>query len=161
MIKKLAGIVGLAFMVVIMLASNVFSIVHLCDIQFNFDFTYILYLNTQNFEHPHADVTKNGSGLIVRTSGEHALQVATAAQVFSGEAMEFDAIWLDEALNTLNNRLNMSPVNSYTVGDIQIFNYFSSKLSTFVTVDGQRSNIQVAIREDRVVIGIPMILHSF
>jgi len=64
-----------------------------------------------------------------------------------------------EDLNNICDKLGLIIVKKYNVGNINMIEGVSSRVKYFI--DGRRENIQIAIEENNIMIGSPIIYGSY
>ena len=99
-----------------------------------------------------------GFSFIYFTSSQNAGELR---QYFS--RIDGESVTVNSRLNTKSvlRELNAKEVSRSTIGELSIVYAYSPRISTFITQNGKRINIQIATREDRTTIGLPVILGSY
>ena len=118
--------------------------------------TYIY--TTENLVAPECTSIPSGNGYIIKCDStcSHALLTQLNKNKVLGVSFEIPNC----DFNTLTQKLNLQLICSQIVEDIVFVYGYSPRLSKFITVDGEKINIQVAKRGDIVKVGYPLILDS-
>ncbi|MCL2540135.1 MAG: YwmB family TATA-box binding protein [Firmicutes bacterium] len=107
-----------------------------------------------------AKVIKNGNGYIVSTSAQHAASLQRMLPPAEGQSITFSGNIGN--MESILSRLNATVVSRQDIGGEIVNCYaYSSGFNKSVLVDGQKINLQVAVRNGTVTLGTPLILGSF
>ena len=124
------------------------------------DAEYCFYVNSLPVRlSPQADVVANGSGYIVAVSGQYADVVFKELNKIEGYSFKFEGS-ANGAEKVLAG-LRASVVSKEELGDISLCYAYSGLINNFITLDDTKINIQIALRDGFVTVGIPLILGSF
>lgn len=106
------------------------------------------------------NIIKNGNSCIVKCDSVHANQVKQKLENISGESITIN-MPTNKQIELISNYLQNKTIKTEVVDGIEIiYGYDATKLM-YVMVDGQKTNIQVAINKNNITIGYPLILGSF
>lgn len=101
------------------------------------------------------DVTKCGELKIINGTTEFANSLKF--NDFLGQMLEFNKIDFDSFISSNN----IEVLSTEKVEDITIYNCYVSSLPKFVVVKNKRVNMQIAITNECVKVGYPLILGGF
>lgn len=134
----------------------------LVDFCFANNATYVLILSHQNLpSNEQFIVTQNGNGLVVKTQKNNARKLLNAASNFVGEAWEIEGQNQEQVVKEITKKLNLKVIGYEQVNSITVLNAYTSKIGYYVLNGNEKQNVQIAMRDNFVVVGSPLILHSF
>lgn len=81
----------------------------------------------------------------------------TSFEISSGEVVHLNIDDLDVVLNALNLEVH----SKQEISGRTIIEGYSAKLSDYIVIDNMKTNIQIAISEDDLIVGYPLINSSF
>ena len=134
---------------------------NLSDFTFGENYNYFMYLNQQTFTAQNCTTVSSGNLLIIKTQNQYAKYVFSMAQNVEGEAVEITTTNTKQALNHICQTLNAKYVDFEQVGEIEIYYFYSPNLQNYVLKQNNKINLQVAVHQNIVIAGYPLILHSF
>ena len=132
----------------------------LSSVSASYEGTYTFY-TLENFEDEQVEVIQCGNGFLVSCDNQVATEIYTELdkELLQGESFCFDGDLQD--IYQLLYKLNVTETSIEQVEDIYIIYGYSSMLGNSVEVDGEKINIQIALREDIITVGTPLILGSY
>lgn len=117
--------------------------INLCDLKV--EGTYYLYLLSS--EQPLTSSVENAKSLINGKEGVSAEMIETT--------------WTDTLFSELNQTLNLKIIQEEKVCDRQIYYGYSDKLKDSITIAGCKSNLQIVVFENKVMLGYPIIYNGY
>jgi hypothetical protein len=124
------------------------------------NYTYYFYTTSVQNNISHASVVKNGNATIVSCSARYSCEVKSKLDGILGESVEISNPTNADFL-ALKNFVGNDIVFTEDVDGIHIVYAYSSNLTGYVMVNGQKVNIQIAKNGNILTIGYPLILGSF
>ena len=128
----------------------------------NFDcgvINYYAYVNNlTNVDFAKYNVVVNGKGAIIKTSHKNAKQVLLEGYDIAGECVELDKNY---GLNNIINKLNLKIESEELINGLKVYVGYSNKLPSYILSNNNKINIQIATTKNSVLVGYPLILHSF
>lgn len=121
--------------------------------------TYILYTNKMQTNLTNCTVVKNGNGSIVFSSFSEAGNIYNLATGVCGEAVEIENTNIN--IHTILNKLKAKIKSVQQIQHGQVYNCYSKKFSGGLWDNGNKVNLQIAVNQNKIVIGYPLILHGF
>lgn len=91
---------------------------------------------------------------VINKNDVHILEISNS---YSNEVLHFDKDKLQEILNCLDLEIHSENL----VADRMILEGYSQKLNNYVVVNNLKTNIQIAISDDEIIVGYPLISGSF
>lgn len=120
---------------------------------------YITFYLDKEINLPYAVTTESGLGYEMKAEAIYAKEVRKTL----GDAIKGESIKVRGGKDTANAFLNYyeaTVISSQIIGDNEYIYAYSRQLKDYVTVGGAKINIQIAISEDEILIGTPLILGS-
>mgnify|MGYP002515376727 FL=1 len=124
------------------------------------NYTYTFYANEVANTISNAKVIKNGNTSIVRCEANYVNSVRNCLSDVLGESVVVKNP-SKEQMQKILNYLKNKTLRSEIVDETNIVYAYDETLNRYIMLDGQKSNIQVAIRNDAVTIGYPIIFGDF
>ena len=136
-----------------------FSIV-ICALLFAFAMFYEINLAELPFSGEYFLYTVDVAGRFeIQTTEGNAEELLSVTNIVLGEGYLFDA---DEvSLSDILNYFDAKIISTCRIGDLLVKNCFSSRLGDYVMQGDKKVNLQIAITDDCIKIGYPLILDSF
>ena len=122
--------------------------------------TYFFCTNKVDNNMISANVIDNGSGCIVVCEYEHCKSIKSILPVVYGESIRITN-YSSSTLNYVLNKYMDSVVKTEQIDDFYFIYSFDVTLPRYVTLDGHKVNIQVAISKSEINIGYPLILNGY
>jgi hypothetical protein len=153
----------LCLSILIILAITNFSVKnnYLFEVNFNDNYLYYLYLNNTNFEFSNCEEIINGNGLIVKTTKHNAKNCFYNSVGILGEAVQIFTNNPKLKLNEITNLLKIKNVNSYVINNILVIEGYTNLINIYILNNNKKVNVQIAINKNSIIVGCPLILHSF
>lgn len=122
--------------------------------------TYCFYTQNASFDIPNTTKIKNGMGNIIKCQLRFADETKQKLDVIFGESICLQNY--DENQKSLLVQ-NVSPITKKieSIEKIKIFYCYDSLLPRFVCVFGQKINLQIAISNNAITVGYPLILGDY
>lgn len=134
---------------------------NLCEFGFSKEYTYVLYTPEKVLPNGSYEVTQNGNGFIIKTAQKNAATLLKNARHVSGEALEFITTEGEVLAKEIVKKFNLITVSYEQVEDTVIINGYSKLLQHFILINHEKVNLQIAYHKNAVIVGYPLILHSF
>ena len=99
-----------------------------------------------------------GFSFIYFTRSEDAAELRRLFTRIDGESITLD---IKQSTSEILKKLQARQVSRDRIGDLTTIYAYSPKVPTYIIVDGERINIQIAQANNRTLIGFPIILGSF
>jgi len=103
-------------------------------------------------------VTNIGIGFIYTTSSRNAVQLRAKFTQIDGESIILDNFKDPQKILDI---LGYTQVSTQDMGGLHTVYAYSGRGRDFITSNGQRINLQIAVRAGRVTVGWPVILGSY
>ena len=106
-------------------------------------------------------MTNIGNGFIVRTHPNNVSYVKSKISNILGESVKFNSSF--SKIEKIINLYNIKVIKDEKVGEIySLYGYSTnSNLTNMISVDGEKTNIQIAFNNNFMVIGTPIILGDY
>jgi len=132
----------------------------LSEVSALYEGTYTFYTMEQ-FEDDRVDIVQSGNGFLINCDNNLASEIYNSLnkEYLQGESFSFSGD-VQDVYSILSN-LNVTQNKVEQFSDLYIVYGYSPLLENSVEVDGEQINIQVALRENIVTIGTPLILGSY
>ena len=124
------------------------------------NYTYSFYTNKLENQIPNAKTIKNGNTSIVRCEANYVQSVRNCLSDVLGESVVVKSP-SKEQMKRILAYLKDKTFRSEVVDKTEIVYAYDETLNRYIMIDGQKSNIQVAIKNDLVTIGYPIIFGDF
>ena len=103
-------------------------------------------------------VTNIGIGFVYTTTSSNAAALRAKFNQIDGESIVLSTFKEPSRILAL---LGYTKVSTQTLSDLHTIYAYSGRGRDFITSEGTRINLQIAVRGDRVTVGWPVILGSF
>ncbi len=124
--------------------------------------TYVVVTKRHSYpEYEGVQVVQNGNTSILTTTYETAKMLHKTLNQVQAQAWEMETSNGKEFVKQLVRNLNVQWFDSYCVGELYVLNGYTNHLNGFVRVGKHKQNLQVAMTQNKVVIGYPLLLHSY
>ena len=156
--KKLIKYFLIVVIVVIAIPSKQTGLEDLID-KLNLNNVKNIYYTTYSAEIENATLTQCGSAVFVESDVEHCKQVKSELHSINGQSLSFEGD--SELYNQLIAYLFHNVVLTENVSNVKCCYGYNNKLNNFITIDGKTINIQIALNNNKITIGTPVILGSY
>ncbi len=123
------------------------------------DASYTFYTKTPVSSLNNVTVVQNGNMYLVNCSANDAFEVKSKLNNIEGESITFQGT-KNDALNFFN-KYNYEVIYSEMVENIFIIYAYCPQIQNHVFVNNQKTNLQLAINNQKITIGTPLILGSY
>lgn len=155
---ELRRIILLALCLMLVIGLTFFEKTSLSEVSFDSGDYYFVYINHKNYlPTSGVQVIDNGQGLILKTSFSNAKELRSKVTGVLGEAVETSTYSSEQIINMLQAK----KVSQENLQDALVILAYSNKLDGFLSVNNVHVNVQIAVKQDSVIVGYPLILHSF
>ena len=122
---------------------------------------YTIYCLNVDKNIKNAEVTNIGNGFIVRTHPNNVSYVKSKISNILGESVKINSSF--SKIEKIINLYNIKVIKDEKVGEIySLYGYSTnSNLTNMISVDGEKTNIQIAFNNNFMVIGTPIILGDY
>lgn len=122
--------------------------------------TYYFYVNQSNLKLSDANVTICGNASIVQCNAKNAVNIKNKLNCISGESVRLKK-YSSKTLNDILSIYCHNVVDEDLIDNYKIYYCYDESLSKFVNIDSRKVNIQIAVSDDEINIGYPLILNGF
>ena len=165
MFKKIFKVKYLNMKKFILLTIFIFSLIlldspySLSALSKSYDGTHTFYCS-ENFFCNDAQTTKNGNGYLICVNTKKAEKLKEQLKNnCQGESFCFVGDYQD--LTSILKKLNAQTIKEETFDDFCVIYGFSPKLKSYIYIDNQKVNVQIALNKNKITVGSPLILGSF
>lgn len=106
-----------------------------------------------------AKLTKCGNAIFVESEIDYCKQIKSQLSNINGQSVSFCGN--EQLYNMLISNLFNNIVLSEQVSNVKCCYGYNNKLNNNINIDGQTINIQIAINQNKITIGTPVILGSY
>ena len=124
------------------------------------NYTYSFYTNGIANLIPNAKIIKNGNTSIVRCEANYVSSVRNCLSDVLGESVVVKNPSKEQVKKILNYLQNKT-FRSENIDETHIVYAYDETLNRYIMLDGQKTNIQVAMKNDTITIGYPLIFGDF
>ena len=128
--------------------------------KYNEEITYFFYAKTVNKQVANAKYISSGNSYIICCDFNDATFVKKHIDDVIGESVRIKNCSLNSINKILFDYKNYI-IDKQQLDDYTIFLCYDDKLSNFIFIDGQKVNIQIAVKNAEINIGYPLILNGF
>ena len=122
--------------------------------------TYFFYTTSLNFQIPNAKITSCGNGSIVACNAKDSTSIKKILPNIYGESIRIKN-YTSETLKDIINKYGSNIVKKELVDNYDIILCFDNSLPNFVTIDETKVNVQIAISQNEINVGYPLILNGY
>lgn len=153
----------LIFVLVLLLiiALNLFKNINLAYLTISQNATYVLNCYDQNQHLNNVERVFNGNITIIKTNKENAKQVFKNSNKIISESWEIETSTPQNVVDELIKNLKIEVISYEKLDGILVINGYTKMIKNYVVNNGEKQNIQIAQRENFVVLATPLILHSY
>lgn len=101
------------------------------------------------------ETIKNGAGCVIKTDVENAKKINKKINNCSGFSIEF----YSENISDFLNEINIIKIEK--ISDLTIYYGYFNGLINSINIENKKINIQIAINNEKIVIGSPIILGDY
>lgn len=151
---KVSALLFISF--IILFCSPAYTLI---DIAKNLNGTCYIY-TYQYYETENVETVQNGNGYILSMDTENAKKVYCNLDKGSIQGISIQFTDADFELSKLIKKLKISVIFNEKLENFTFIYGFSPAFDDFVTYNGEKINIQIAIKNSDIHIGVPLILGS-
>ena len=122
--------------------------------------TYFYYTSQKNIDFKNATIIDCGSAYIVKCDILDAKNVKNNLDNVLGESVRISVFSIDESQSIIS-KYQSRILYKENIDDYCIYYCYDSSLPKFVSINGQKINIQIAVKQNTIDIGYPLILNGF
>lgn len=122
--------------------------------------TYYFYTSSINYQISGAKITSCGNGSIVSCNAEDSQKIKKILPYIYGESVRIKNYDNDTLKNIIQNYTKNLVKKEY-IDDYNFMLCYDKSMPNFVTIDNQKVNVQIAISQNEINIGYPLILNGF
>lgn len=156
--KKLLFFTGL---ILILFLLNVVQKQPLHKYNFSSNAEFVLTTYDKVNNNSYWSVVNGGGVYFVSTTAENVPLLLANVNGFIGQSWKIPTTEKSAVLNVIFNTLKVAAFSVEQVGGTVIYNGYSSLISDFVFNGDNKQNLQIAVLENSIMIGSPLILNSY
>lgn len=121
---------------------------------------YYFYTSKLNFEIKNAQIVSNGNASIVVCDAKESKNVKSQLTNIYGESVRISN-YSQNTLMQIFDKYSSKVLKTETIDNYDIYLGYDDRMTSFVIVDDNKINFQIAITRDEINIGYPLILNGF